>query len=194
MRQKLPFLERSSGVTIAYLNDYITDCIAYEAKDNSAFSVNAPVSIIPVDYLNWPSLFDDILPVGKFRAWWLDFLNVSRQPEFIQIYTLLTHACTAPIYDFAPMKADPEMVTRLFKWERDCEQGGNVDFKKVAKALADRCDPDKLLGFLNLLANRMLDLPKQLEKLGCPEQIINFPAIGFHNTKNKLINMGVLDA
>lgn len=419
-------LEMSASVTMTYLNDYIANCTGYEAKDNSALSVNAPLSIIPVDYPNWPALFDDLLPVGKSRAWWLNYLNVSRQSVFIQNYTLLTHACVAPvgnlrikshdtsnekrgirrfhindviqlqydfleyanekgaavggatgaggvapklllmveddqvfidgdfagkqltakpyltkfarntrsetdnnilkaegvfyqvlrnilngteietinsaaikqleyqgqvslwlprfdiqliegiahrvglesiysmlnaapgsyqdhfnvidiiwnkiqdstsmtsesfiknyvardllnlvfgnsdnhgrnisflkkggdinfapIYDFAPMKADPEMVTRLFKWERDSEQSGNVDFKKIATELSDKCDPDELLGFLSMLANRLLDLPEQLERQGCPTQIINFPAIGFHNTKNRLIKMGVLDA
>ena len=97
----------------------------------------------------------------------------------------------APIYDFAPMKPDPEMVTRLFKWERDCEQNGKVGFKKITIKLSDKCDPDELLGFLRMLTNRMLDLPEQLERQGCPEQIINFPAIEFRNTKNRLMKIKV---
>lgn len=413
----------SSGVTISYLSEYIVNCLTYEAKDNSACSVNAPLCAIPVDYPGWPSLFDDILPVGKSRKWWLDYLDVSRKSVFTQHYALLTNACMAPvgnlrikntnpqvedslrrfnieeviqlqydfleyanehgaavggatgaggvapklllmveehqvfidgdfagkplsampyltkfarntrtqtdnnilraegtfykvlekilagsgietidtatmmlrehqgqvslwlprfdiqihdgiahrlgvesiysmmnaapgsyqdhfkvidiiwrkiehstemtstcfvknyvardmlnlvfgnsdnhgrnisfiksegnirfapIYDFAPMKADPEMVTRLFKWQRGCEQSGEVDFNKVANELADKCDPEELLRFLGILARRMRKLPKQLKKLGCPVEIIDFPAIGFHDTKNKLIKMGVL--
>ncbi len=414
----------SSGVTLAYKNEYIINSSAYDAKDCWACTVNAPLSIVPVDYPHWPSLFDDILPVGKSRTWWLNYLNISRSSEFIQNYTLLTHACMspvgnlrvkntaeqrtgnenrrfhindviqlqydfleyanengaaaggatgaggvapklllmveadqvyidgdfagkplaakpyltkfarnkrtqrdnnilkaegafylaltrilegtgietidsasmkllehnnqvslwlprfdikmvdgiahrlglesiysimnatpgsyqdhfnviehvwykiqdssqmtsenfvkqyvardllnlvfgnsdnhgrnisflksegnikfAPIYDFAPMKADPEMVTRLFKWERNCERSGVVDFKKIAVELSGLCPSDTLLDFLAGLAGKLVDLPNRLTHLGCPDEIVNFPAIGLRNTKNKLIKMGVL--
>ena len=99
----------------------------------------------------------------------------------------------APIYDFAPMKADPEMVTRLFKWERGCERAGEVDFAKVADHLSPLCGPQELLTFLGELASKMTALPEMLEKLGCPEEILHFPAIGFQNTQNKLVKMGVLN-
>lgn len=32
-----------------------------------------------------------------------------------------------------------------------------------------------------------------LAKLNCPDEILNFPAIGFSNIKNKLVEMGVYD-
>ena len=417
--------QMNSAVTITYLHDYIASNINYDAKDNSACSVNAPVSIIPTDYPGWPSLFDDILPVGKSRQWWLDYLNVSRHSEFLKNYALLTHACTAPVgnirvkktnendhnaperrfpirdviqlqydfleyanergaavggatgaggvapklllmvendevfidgefagkpmvaqayltkfarnsrserdnnilkaegvfymaleeilkgyeietidtksmmilehegqvslwlprfdiqfqgeiahrlglesiysmlnanpgsyqdhfkviqtvwgkirdttemtsesfvkqyvgrdllnlvfgncdnhgrnisfiksegnitfapvYDFAPMKADPEMISRLFKWERDCEQGGIVNFRKVAEELHELCSPAALLHFLSELADNMTNLPAMLKRLGCPDEILDFPAIGFHNTCARLASMGVVN-
>jgi len=98
----------------------------------------------------------------------------------------------APIYDFAPMKADPEMITRLFKWGENCESSGLVNFQKVANQLSDFCPPVVLLSFLEELGARLTDLPNALEKQGCPEEIINFPSIGFHNTRARLTQMGVL--
>ena len=49
-----------------------------------------------------------------------------------------------------------------------------------------------LLSFLEELGTRLIDLPDDLKKQGCPEDIINFPGIGFHSTKEKLTQMGVL--
>jgi serine/threonine-protein kinase HipA len=99
----------------------------------------------------------------------------------------------APIYDFAPMKADEEGVTRLFKWGRNCELGGQVNFSNIAEQLSDFCEPDEMIRFLNQLADKLIDLPEQLAKLHCPDEILNFPAIGFSNIKNKLKEMGVYD-
>lgn len=415
----------SSSVTLSYYPDYIASVASYEIKDCWACSINAPISIIPTEYPNWPALLDDILPVGKSRDWWLKFLNVSRADEFEQNFTLLTHACMspvgnlrvkesvpkkltdnnfrfpindviqlqhdfleyaneqgaavggatgaggvapklllmledeevyiegdfagksltatpyltkfarnnrtsrdnnllkaegiyyqvltdilleteietievsrlkilehkgqvslwlprfdirvenneatrvglesiysiinagpgsyhdhfkvmekvwsriksdtkmtsaefakqyvvrdflnlvfgnsdnhgrnisflklegdiqfAPIYDFAPMKANPEIVTRLFKWEKDCERSGQVNFAHVSKELSDFCEPAELINFIKPIAQKLIELPTMLEKLNCPEDILNFPAIGFYNIKNKLKDMGVYD-
>ncbi|WP_395339965.1 type II toxin-antitoxin system HipA family toxin [Ningiella sp. W23] len=100
--------------------------------------------------------------------------------------------CFAPIYDFAPMKADPEMVTRLFKWGANCEMAGKVNFIDVAQHLDAFCKPRVLIDFLNSLANKLLDLPNSLKTHGCPIEIIEFPAIGFKNTEARLKQMGLL--
>lgn len=415
----------NAEVKLAYFFDYIAQVNEYQAKDNNACSVNAPVGVIPTEYSGWPALLDDMLPVGKARQWWLNFLDTSRGSEFEQNYALLTHACSAPIgnlrikeavnyakqksqkrfhlqdavrlqyefleyanehgaavgggtgavgvapklllmvdadevymdadftgkplsaipyltkfarntrthldnsvlkaegvyyrvlakilgdipidcidvnrmmthehdgqvslwlprfdieikdgiahrlgmesiysmlnaapgsyqnhftviqqiwnkirdctamssqdfvkqyvardmlnlvfgnsdnhgrnisflksensirfapiYDFAPMKADPEMVTRLFKWEQGCEMAGEVDFKRVASVLDDYCEPAELLLFLSEIAQKLLELPTLLVEFDCPEKILNFPAIGIHNTSQKLQKMGVLE-
>ncbi|WP_243734452.1 HipA domain-containing protein [Idiomarina aquatica] len=413
----------NDGVTLTYLHEYLKDSPHYGVSDCWACSVNAPVSVAPIDYPNWPALLDDLLPVGKSRVWWLNYLNMSRRSEFAQNYALLTHACMspignmrikeavpalagvnaqrfnisdvarlqhdfleyanaqgaavggatgaggvapklllmveddqvyidgdfagkplaaipyltkfarntrstrdndilraegvfyqvldelladtpietiavshmltlehesqvslwlprfdiqtkdgvasrigmesiysiintgpgsyqnhfdvmrrvwkkiksstcmssddfakqylardllnlvfgnsdnhgrnisflkfegdiqfAPIYDFAPMKADPEMVTRLFKWGSDFESGGQVRFDLIVKALDDFCAPEDLLAFLNDLAQRLVGVPERLEHYGCPESIFEFPAIGFRDLPNKLRNFGV---
>lgn len=415
--------QMASGVTLAYLPQYIKDVRSYGMTDCWACSVNAPVTMTPIDYESWPALLDDLLPVGKSRDWWLNYLNVSRRSEFEQNYALLTHACMspignlrikeatsqlnahntqrfsindvaqlqhgfleyaneqgaavggatgaggvapklllmvennevyidgdfagkrlsatpyltkfarntrsardnnilraegvfyqvlskilegtsietinvsgmmtlehesqvslwlprfdvqvdnsiatrvgvesiysminagpgsyqdhffvmeniwnkiktttqmssqefakqylardllnlafgnsdnhgrnisflklegdiqfAPIYDFAPMKADPEMVTRLFKWGKDCEEGGIVRFDNVVKELTEYCKPDELMAFLNSLAEKLIGVPVLLEQHGCPREILEFPAIGFNNLESKLANFGV---
>lgn len=416
----------SATASLSYFPEYIAAVASYDVKDCWACTVNAPISIIPTDYPHWPALLDDILPVGKSRDWWLQYLNVSRVDEFQQNYALLTNACMAPvgnlrikesvphqssdghqarfsindviqlqhgfleyaneqgaavggatgaagvapklllmlegdevyidgdfagkslsaqpyltkfarnnrtvrdntilkaegvyykalsrvlagtaietidvsklktlehegqvslwlprfdvrienglatrlglesiysiinavpgsyhdhfsviekvwsrikdasqmssadfakqyvvrdflnlvfgnsdnhgrnisflkfagdirfapIYDFAPMKADPEMVTRLFKWQRNCEKSGQVNFAQVANELVDFCKPSELIDFLKQLALTLVDLPQLLEQLDCPKEILDFPAISFNNIKNKLAEMGVYD-
>ena len=415
--------QMAAGVTLSYLPQYIKDTPNYGTADCWACSVNAPVSITPVDYNSWPALLDDLLPVGKSRNWWLNYLNMSKRSEFEQNYALLTHACMspignmrvkeavsqqknislqrfpiadvatlqhdfleyaneqgaavggatgaggvapklllmveheqvyidsdfsgkplsatpyltkfarntrsardndilraegvfykvlndiladtriktidtskmmtlehesqvslwlprfdvciqeglaarigaesiysmidagpgsyqdhfsvmksvwhkikhtahmssaefakqylardllnlafgnsdnhgrnisflkfdgdiefAPIYDFAPMKADPEMVTRLFKWGGGCESGGIVRFDKVVQALDEFGDPEELLAFLKELAGRLNDVPLLLKQHGCPQSILEFPAIDFNNLREKLTDFGV---
>jgi len=97
----------------------------------------------------------------------------------------------APIYDFAPMKADPEMVTRLFKWDKDCEQGGTVRFDLVVEKLSHFAEPDALLTYLRNLALPLIELPNLLKLLNCPDEILNFPGIGFEHIEQKLISYGV---
>lgn len=101
--------------------------------------------------------------------------------------------CFAPIYDFAPMKADEEGITRLFKWGRNCEAGGHVNFSNIAEQLSDFCEPNEMILFLQQLAEKLIDLPERLTRLNCPDEILKFPAIGFSNIKNKLVKMGVYD-
>lgn len=411
------------GATLNYLHEYVKAIPRYGVSDCWACSVNAPVTIAPIDYPNWPGLLDDLLPVGKSRDWWLNYLNVSRKGEFEQNYALLTHACMspignmrvkqavpapgdrnsqrfaitdvamlqhdfleyansrgaavggatgaggvapklllmvedeqvyidgdfagkplsavpyltkfarntrsardndilraegvfyrildeilagtpiktiavdtmltlehesqvslwlprfdvasrdgvatrigmesiysiidaspgsyhnhfdvmrqvwnkiksstrmssgefarqylardllnlafgnsdnhgrnisflkfdgdiqfAPIYDFAPMKADPEMVTRLFKWGDDFESGGQVRFDHITKALHDFGEPEELLAFLSDVGQRLVGVPELLKHYGCPDSILEFPAIGFGHLAEKLQRFGV---
>lgn len=416
----------NSPVTLSYLPDYIRHVTRYDLRDCWACSVNAPVSIVPIDYPSWPALLDDLLPAGESRTWWLNYLNASRSSEFEQNYALLTRACMAPIgnlrvkeasaqikydtlqrfpinsvielqhdfleyaneqgaaiggatgaggaapklllmvednqvfidgdfagkplsaipyltkfarnarsvrdnnvlraegvfyqaltkllastdietidvdhlmikehqgqvslwlprfdvttenlvagrlgiesvysiinaapgsyqnhltvmhkvwerikcstrmsrfefatqylardllnlifgnsdnhgrnmsflkfendirfapiYDFAPMKADPEMVTRLFKWGEDYERSGIVRFDLVVEQLADFAEPDSLLAYLRNLAEPLIELPRLLKKLNCPDEIFSFPAIGFEHIEQKLVSYGVYHA
>src|SRR5690606_40623965 len=62
----------------------------------------------------------------------------------------------APIYDFAPMKADPEQVTRLFRWGQGCELAGEVNFRLVSEQLAAYVAPATLLACLQQWAEKLL--------------------------------------
>lgn len=98
----------------------------------------------------------------------------------------------APIYDFAPMKADPEQVTRLFRWGQGCELAGEVNFKAVAQQLAAYVAPATLLASLQQWAEKLLHVPDMLANAGCPDEILHFPAIGFAQLEAKLKRMQLL--
>ena len=82
--------------------------------------------------------------------------NHGRNISFIKAEGNITFAL---IYDFTPIKADPEVISRLFRWERGCEQGGIVNFRKLAEELHELCSPAALLHFLSELADNMKNLP-----------------------------------
>jgi serine/threonine-protein kinase HipA len=62
-----------------------------------ACTVNAPVSVVPTDFAGWPAFLDDIIPSGKSRDWWVNFLNIRNLSPFAQNMQLLTNACMAPV-------------------------------------------------------------------------------------------------
>lgn len=91
-----------------------------------------------------------------------------------------------PIYDFAPMRADPEGIPRSIKWKTvdawssdKLESGGRYRFDLIAEQLADIVPPEVLLGELNTTAKNLLNLKTRLAARGVPERILSFPAIGF---------------
>ncbi|WP_198387052.1 type II toxin-antitoxin system HipA family toxin [Shewanella marisflavi] len=92
----------------------------------------------------------------------------------------------APIYDFAPMKADPQGVVRTITWHANIEIGGNLNFLKIAEALDDLVPTDRLLNELGCLAESLLSLRSRLEKRGVPAAILNYPSIGLNFIEKKL--------
>ncbi|QIR16213.1 type II toxin-antitoxin system HipA family toxin [Shewanella aestuarii] len=98
----------------------------------------------------------------------------------------------APIYDFAPMKADPEGVARTTKWQAPLEVGGVYDFPGIAEALADLVPAKELMTELKLTAQQCLDLKQRLIARSVPKQIINMPSIGFTYIEDKLTRWGLL--
>ncbi|MEL6116136.1 HipA domain-containing protein [Photobacterium sp. SP02] len=97
----------------------------------------------------------------------------------------------APIYDFAPMKADPEGVARTTKWRAPLEVGGTYDFIGIAESLSDLVPSAVLLDALRATANQCLDLKKRLTQRGVPEQILTMPAIGLDFIPQKLAKWGL---
>lgn len=98
----------------------------------------------------------------------------------------------APIYDFAPMKADPEGVARTTKWEAPLEVGGEYDFPGIAAVLADLVPADELMAALKLTAQQCLNLKQRLIERGVPERIIDMPSIGFTYIEDKLTRWGLV--
>lgn len=91
----------------------------------------------------------------------------------------------APIYDFAPMKADPEGIPRSTIWQ-NAELGGEYRFDLIAESLAAYCSPDELLRELRTLAAQLVNLKQRLNERGVPSSILDFPAIGFDYLPEKL--------
>lgn len=85
----------------------------------------------------------------------------------------------APIYDFAPMKADPEGVVRTTQWGSPFEEGGYYQWQQIAEALEDLVPSDRLLAELAALARQLTGLKKRLQLRGVPASILTMPAMGF---------------
>jgi serine/threonine-protein kinase HipA len=98
----------------------------------------------------------------------------------------------SPIYDFAPMKADPEGIPRSMRWAQPLEIGGEYDFPAIAERLDDLVATDDLLAALRLTAQQLLTLPDRLHARGVPQQIMTMPSIGFRFIPDKLARWGLL--
>ncbi|MDV6318502.1 type II toxin-antitoxin system HipA family toxin [Chromohalobacter sp. HP20-39] len=92
----------------------------------------------------------------------------------------------APIYDFAPMKADPEGVTRTTTWGTPLEAGGYFDWYAIAKALSAYVPEEQLIAELRTLAQKLLGLHERLAQRGVPRTILDFPSIGFARLDERL--------
>ncbi|EPL8732093.1 HipA domain-containing protein [Klebsiella quasipneumoniae subsp. similipneumoniae] len=115
--------------------------------------------------------------------------NHGRNTAFMKADNEIT---LAPIYDFAPMKADPEGIPRTMKWSLACESGGEYNFGAIAQALAEWIAPDTLLNALRETASQLIDLPSRLKARGVPVQILEMPSIGFKFIPDKLARWGLL--
>nr|WP_243728757.1 HipA domain-containing protein [Mesocricetibacter intestinalis] len=102
----------------------------------------------------------------------------------------------SPIYDFAPMRADPEGIIRTITWSKQGENpqelAGEYRFDKIADSLSDLVEPDNLLRELRMLAAQLVDLKFRLTKRGVPRSISDFPAIGFDYLPEKLRHWGLV--
>lgn len=98
----------------------------------------------------------------------------------------------APLYDFAPMKADPEMVPRSTSWGSPLEEGGQYNWQAIANELADLVEPARLLAELSELARRLTGLKQRLQARGVPERILNMPVMGFDYLDDKLKGWGLI--
>lgn len=95
----------------------------------------------------------------------------------------------APVYDFAPMKMDPEGVTRTSQWG-EFERGGDVDWLKLLPTFGEH--EELVREGLRALAQKLRTLPDLLKTLGLPDETLNFPSIGLTRTEQRLEKWGLL--
>lgn len=92
----------------------------------------------------------------------------------------------APIYDFAPMKADPEGIARSTQWGAPFEMGGRFQWQDIALELADVANPEQLMEELQLIARKLVGLKARLVKRGVPDSIIAMPVMRFDHIDRQL--------
>ena len=139
------------------------------------------------------------LDAGAWISQWLqrDLLNIAfgnsdnhgRNTAFIRRAGSIEFA---PIYDFAPMKADPEGIIRSTTWGAPLESGGEYDFPAIAQSFADLADPNILLAELKSTAERLVDLKHRLHQRGVPSRILEMPVLGYDYLPEKLQRWGLL--
>lgn len=92
----------------------------------------------------------------------------------------------APVYDFAPMKADPEGVVRTTTWGSPYEEAGRFDWIGIARQLDDFVNAEILIDELKLLAQRLVGLSERLRERGVPSRILNMPSLQLDHLDDKL--------
>jgi len=115
--------------------------------------------------------------------------NHGRNTAFIKAENAIY---LAPIYDFAPMKADPEGIPRSTKWSLPYESGGEYDFTGIAQALSDLVPAPQLIAALRETSAQLVGLKARLQERGVPEQILEMPATGFNFIADKLTRWKLL--
>lgn len=98
----------------------------------------------------------------------------------------------SPVYDFAPMKADPEGVTRTSQWGQPLEAGGEFDWHGIVDSLADLVAPERLMTELQRLGVALEGLDERLATRGVPSRILEMPAVGLHSLNDRLRRWGLL--
>lgn len=92
----------------------------------------------------------------------------------------------SPVYDFAPMKADPAGVTRTTGWGSPYEEAGRFDWIAIAHALHDLVEPERIINELHLLAAQLGGLRERLAARGIAEHLLAKPTFGFDFLPEKL--------
>lgn len=126
-----------------------------------------------------------------------DFLNLvfgnsDNHGRNMAILKKDNHISLAPIYDFAPMKADPEVVIRTTHWSTHFERGGDIDWLPLCESLAEYGEPSYLFSQLQQLAEKVRYLPQRLARRGVPDSILSMPVMGFSYLEQRLKNWGLL--
>ena len=98
----------------------------------------------------------------------------------------------SPVYDVAPMRADPEGVMRTTQWGPPLEVGGEYDWPSIAASLSDLVDPEQLMEALKRLAGDLDGLDERLALRGVPLRILDMPSVGLRSLGTRLKRWGLL--
>ncbi len=93
------------------------------------------------------------------------------------------HIWLSPIYDFAPMKMDPEGVTRTTKWGTPFEEGGEYRWQAITEELSDLCPSETSFYALQDTARKLIGLQGRLNERGVSEHVLNVIQIEWLETK-----------
>ena len=78
----------------------------------------------------------------------------------------------SPVYDFAPMFLDPELIKRATHWRSEPPGGGVPDWADVCETLDALVPRDVLAGALTDFGGRLGELPQKMRELGVDAEII----------------------
>ncbi|KPQ21981.1 MULTISPECIES: type II toxin-antitoxin system HipA family toxin [unclassified Halomonas] len=98
----------------------------------------------------------------------------------------------APVYDFAPMKADPEGVVRTTTWGAPFEEGREFNWAAIAERLNGYVPPEQLMAELKALGSQLVGLKERLAVRGVPEVLLVSNALGFDYLDDKLQRWGLI--
>lgn len=92
----------------------------------------------------------------------------------------------SPIYDFAPMKADPEGIARVTQWGSPYEEGGHFNWRAIIEELSDLANPTHVFDAFKQTAQQLIGLKSRLKKRGVPDSILTMPGMAFDYLDEKL--------
>lgn len=131
--------------------------------------------------------------VAEFVIDWVkrDLLNVmfansdnhGRNFAFIKDKQTIT---LSPVYDFAPMRADPDGVVRSIKWGQPYEIAGEFDWKGIVNQLEKYVESDVLWYELRALAKKLVGLKQRLKDEGIPQAFLDIPVLGMNTIESRL--------
>jgi len=98
----------------------------------------------------------------------------------------------APVYDFAPMKADPEGIVRTITWGAPFEEGREFNWAAIAERLSVYLPPERLMAELKALGSQLVGLKKRLAQRGVPNTILALDAVGLDHLDAKLQRWGLV--
>ena len=97
----------------------------------------------------------------------------------------------APIYDFAPMRADPEGIIRMITWSPQLIAQGLPDWRAIVDRLKGHADSEALFQSLTDTAEKVWNFGEQLGDMGIPDSILNHPGVGLTTLNARLEKMGL---